>query len=140
MALSCRDEAPALDRFSEAYRKLQSEVRCRIEKEVFRVDAGIYGYTTVTQADALADALSLGPGMRLLDIGAFRGWPGLYLAGRTGCRAVLIDLPVAALREALVRSRRQRLEDRCSFLAGTGTALPFRPRVFDAIVHTDVLC
>ena len=29
------------------------------------------------------------PLTRLLDVGSGRGWPGLYLAGRTGCRVVL---------------------------------------------------
>ena len=37
--------------------------------------------------------------VRLLDLGAGRGWPGLYLAVRTGCQVVLSDVPLEGLRQ-----------------------------------------
>ncbi len=110
-----------------------------MEREVFGANEGIRGYTTVAQADALATRLALGPGMRLLDVGAGRGWPGLYLARTTGCQVILSDLPLPALREGRRRAHRRRLQKRSSFLAASGTHLPFRTAAFDAIVHTDVL-
>jgi cyclopropane fatty-acyl-phospholipid synthase-like methyltransferase len=75
--------------------------------------------------------------MRLLDIGAGRGWPGLQVARLSGCTAVLTDVPAVGLREAMHRAARERI--RASFLRATGADQPFRPRSFDAIVHTDVL-
>jgi hypothetical protein len=56
------------------------------------------------QADTLASGLGLSAGDRLLDLGTGRGWPGLYLAARTGCRVVLADLPLDGLRVAAVHA------------------------------------
>ncbi len=126
-------------RFSAVYSRPQTKAELAMEMEVFGASEGMRGYTTVAQVDALAERLALRPGMRLLDIGAGRGWPGLHLARTTRCRVVLTDLPPAALRNGMERARRRRLDRRCSFLVASGNSLPFRPRVFDAVVHTDVL-
>ncbi len=127
------------ERFSVIYGRPQSEAELLVEREVYGSTIGVRGYTTIAQADALAERLDLHRGMRLLDIGAGRGWPGLHLARKTGCQVVLSDLPPAAPRSALARARRQRLDDRCSFLVASATLLPLRPETFDAIVHTDTL-
>ena len=125
--------------YSVFYARPQTEADLAVEREVFGTNFGIRGYTSVDQADALAERLDLRPGARLLDIGAGRGWPGLYLARKSGCQVVLTDTPAPALLTAARSARRQGLWERCSFLLATGTHLPFRPRAFDAIVHTDVL-
>ncbi len=127
------------ERFSGVYGRPQTEAELAVEREVYGASEGVCGYTTIAQADALATRLALRPGMRLLDIGAGRGWPGLYLARTTGCQAILSDLPMPALREGMRRADRHHLEERSSFLVASGTHLPFRARSFDAIVHTDVL-
>ncbi len=128
-----------VDRSSAVYARPQTKAELAMEMEVFGASEGVRGYTTIAQADALAERLALRPGMRLLDVGAGRGWPGLYLARTTRCRVVLTDLPPAALRNGMERARRRRLDERCSFLVSSGTHLPFRPRTFDAVVHTDTL-
>ena len=127
------------ERFSAVYDRPQTQADLAVEREVFDANEGICGFTTVAQADVLATRLALRPGMRLLDIGAGRGWPGLYLARISGCQAVLIDLPLPALREGMQRAHRHRLQERSTFLTASGTHLPFRPRSFDAVIHTDAL-
>ena len=94
----------------------------------------------MAQADLLGDTLGLGPGERLLDLGAGRGWPGLYLAVRSACDVVLSDVPVEGLRLALGRADTERTSGRVAAVASSARALPFQPGVFDAVVHTDVLC
>lgn len=135
-----RNEREITERFAERYRAAEAGVTREIELAVIGGDWGANGYTTVAQADQLARLLGLGPGVRVLDLGAGRGWPGLYLAASTGCTAVLADVPVAGLVSAMARAAREQLSGRAVAAAASARRLPFRPAVFDAIVHTDVLC
>jgi cyclopropane fatty-acyl-phospholipid synthase-like methyltransferase len=111
-----------------------------VERLVIGSDFGADGYTTIDQADELARRLDLHAGMRLLDLGCGQGWPGLYLAMRTGCQVVLSDVPLDVLRSAHARAVREQLDTRCAVVAASGSHLPFASETFDAIVHTDVLC
>ena len=134
----CERETAA--HFAVRYRAAPDEVSRRIERAVIGGDWGANGYTTLAQARLLGRELALQPGARLLDLGAGRGWPGLYLAKVTGCQAVLADVPVEGLRAAAARAQRENLAARAAAVAGSARALPFAPATFDAIVHTDVLC
>jgi SAM-dependent methyltransferase len=138
--MATREERDTVDRFRGRYGEDRTEVVLGIERAVIGGDWGANGYTTMAQADLLGDALGLAPGVRLLDLGAGRGWPGLYLAVRTGCDVVLSDVPVEGLRLALGRADAERAHGRVAAVASSARALPFRQRVFDAVVHTDVLC
>ncbi len=135
-----REERDTRQRFADRYREDRTDVVTRVEQVVIGGDWGANGYTTTQQADHLADRLHLGAGVRLLDLGAGRGWPGLYLAVRTGCRVVLTDVPVEGLRHALSRTAAERVNDRVTALVASARALPLRACMFDAVVHTDVLC
>ncbi|MEX1254517.1 MAG: class I SAM-dependent methyltransferase [Dehalococcoidia bacterium] len=127
-------------KFEGCYRAPVGTPRDAIQREVFGANTGVNGYTTIAQADGLAKRLGLGPGKRLLDVGAGEGWPGLYLARTTGCEVVATDVPVPGMRTALARAREQELLSRVDCIAASGTHLPFRAQAFDAAVHTDVLC
>lgn len=118
---------------------LRSKAARRVDIELYGSDVGASGYTTMEQADTLAERLRLVPGMRLLDIGAGLGWPSVYLAGTTGCDVVATDIPADSLPQAALRADAQQVMDRATFVFASGTHLPFQARVFDAIVHTDVL-
>lgn len=135
-----RFEREIAEHFAERYRASPAEVSHQIELAVIGGDWGANGYTTLAQANLLARQLGLRPGIRLLDLGAGRGWPGLYLAAATGCQVVLADVPVEGLRAAAARAQRESLTDRVAPVAASAQALPFAPASFDAIVHTDVLC
>lgn len=127
-------------RFTERYQAGHAEVSRRVELAVIGGDWGANGYTTMAQAGVLASRLALQPGARLLDLGAGRGWPGLYLAAATGCQVVLADVPIEGLRTAAARARSEQLAGRTGLALASARALPFAPAAFDAIVHTDVLC
>jgi cyclopropane fatty-acyl-phospholipid synthase-like methyltransferase len=135
-----RSEQEIAARFAERYRAEQAGVTRQIEQAVIGGDWGANGYTSRAQAGLLARLLELRPGVRLLDLGAGRGWPGLYLAASTGCQVVLADIPVQGLVSAMARATREQLSGRAAAAAASARRLPFRPAVFDAVVHTDVLC
>ena len=133
-----REEVGVLDRFGKRY-GTTSPVLIELERAVLGTDYGANGYTPLAQARTLCDKLGLRTGERLLDIGAGCGWPGLYIASRTGCEVVVTDLPMPGMRRALGRIRSDGLASAWAVVA-TARHLPFPPRSFDAVVHTDVLC
>ena len=135
-----RQEREANARFSQRYGEQRGDVVRAIELAVVGGDWGANGYTTIAQADRLADMLELDPGSLVLDIGAGRGWPGVYLAATTGCSVVMTDLPVEGLVSGRDRSQRDGLGDRTWSVNANARDLPFAPKTFDAVVHTDVLC
>lgn len=134
-----KDERDARNHFAQRYSPQPDDVLDVVERAVLGVAWGANGFTTLAEANTLADRSGLNEGSHLLDIGTGRGWPGLYLAQKTGCRATLSDLPFEGLRRALDRAARERLEVTAAVVA-SAKELPFADRSFDAVIHTDVLC
>lgn len=126
--------------FLAYYGKKPTRAELAVEREVFGINAGIVSYTTPEQANELAGALELKPGVRLLEIGAGTGWPGVYLTKETNCEAVLTDVPAVGIRLAAKRAAQQGLQLNVAGVVAAGSRLPFRARSFDAVVHCDVLC
>lgn len=111
-----------------------------LERSVLGCDYGGTSWTTRREADRIAELLELRPGVRLLDVGAGAGWPGLHLAHVTGCDVVLADLPVVGLQIALARAAADGIKERCRAVVADGATLPFGESSFDALSHSDVLC
>ncbi len=135
-----RRDRDTLNRFVERYGEWKDDVAALVERDVIGVSVGLNGYTTPKQAAALIRRLSLRPGMRVLDLGAGNGWPGVHIAVDARCRVTLADIPRPALLSAAARAKRARVSRRCDAILASAVALPFRPASFDAIVHTDVMC
>jgi 2-polyprenyl-3-methyl-5-hydroxy-6-metoxy-1,4-benzoquinol methylase len=138
--MTVSDELQARAFFEQRYGISATPLLGEIERRVIGGDWGANGYTTMAQADQVARGLGLSAADRLLDLGTGRGWPGLYLAARSGCRVVLADLPLEGLQVAAARARAERLADRAAMVVAGASGLPFQPGSFDAIIHTDVLC
>ncbi|HEY5640105.1 MAG TPA: class I SAM-dependent methyltransferase [Dehalococcoidia bacterium] len=132
-----KKRAELLDRFSSRYAEEGTDAGLQVERKVIGANVGANGYTTLAQADRLVEALNLSPTSHLLDLGSGRGWPGLHLAARAGCHAVLIDVPEAAVRTA--RGRSAEASDQVAVARASATHLPFAARSFDAICHADTL-
>ncbi len=97
-------------------------------------------WTTLEEADALVDLLGLRRGSLLLELGAGAGWPGLYLAKRSLCRAVLVDLPEVGLAIARERAEADGIAERIEVIVADAAAPPLPAASFDAINHSDLLC
>lgn len=127
-------------RLAQRYLASGSNALIDAEIEVLGSDYRANGYTTRTQADELGRLLDLEPGTALLDLGAGCGWPGLYLAERSGCDVASYDPMHEGLDVSRARAKKDGIESRHLAVRGHGDALPFRSRSFGAVVHTDVLC
>lgn len=129
-----------MERFAARYRVAGTDLIKKIERASCGCDYGATSWTTRIEADEAAALLGLAPGKRLLDIGSGSGWPGIYMAGRTGCDVVLSDLPLEGLRLAAERAAEDGLAAACSVVMADAAALPFPDGWFDAVSHSDVLC
>ena len=126
--------------FEKSYEQGRLPAVRKLMQSVLGCDYGGTSWTTRSQADQIADSLELKPGVRLLDVGAGSGWPGLFLADTSGCDVTLVDIPVFALQQASERAAEDNLGQRCHTVAASGAALPFRDGAFDSVSHSDVLC
>jgi SAM-dependent methyltransferase len=139
--MACAHDAKAIAcRFERSYALGRAVAVRELERCVLGSDYGATSWTTRSEADRIAKRLALQPGVRLLDVGAGSGWPGLYLAQETGCDVTLADVPISGLRVAIERARSDGLVGRCLTVAADGAKLPFRDHAFDAVSHSDVLC
>ena len=98
--------------FGARYSVTGDAVFLEIERAVLGLDYQATGYTTRSEADDLGRKLELGPSSRLLDLGSGCGFPGLYLAARTGCSVVTVDPIATGAAVGRVRARKDGLAER----------------------------
>ena len=139
MSLTEREKAK-LDDFEAIYRNAHLPVMEAIERRICGCVYGATSWATRDEAEFIAAAIGLGPGIRLLEVGAGAGWPALYLAARSRCNVTLTDLPASGLRIARERAAADALADQCRIVRADAAALPFADASFDAINQSDVLC
>lgn len=134
------EEQAQTKRFDELYVRAESPVMQLIERRVCGCNYGSNSWTTRAEAEKIAALLRLRPSLRLMDVGAGSGWPGLHMAAATGCDLVLVDLPLAGLRIAAQRASKDRISGTCWIVVADAAFLPFQDGSFDAISHSDLLC
>lgn len=139
MARTAEDRALS-EQFAQSYRRSQTAVMQRIERAVCGCAYGGTSWATRQEAEDIGATLDLRPGRRLLEVGAGSGWPGLYLADRSGCDVILVDIPLDGLRIAGTRAIEDQIAGACWLAVADGAALPFESSSIDAVTHADVLC
>ena len=82
----------------------------------------------------LAELLELRREDCVLDVAAGHGASARYLTGALQCRVETLDLSTANLQRARQSSEEAGLDGTVRFLAGDAEALPYRDRVFDAVL------
>lgn len=127
-----------IEEFNRRYQMLGEPPFIAAERRATGCDYGASSYTTVGEADDLADRLDLRPGKRLLEIGGGAGWPGVYMASARGCDLIVTDPAVEGLKMARARMRADGIAG--AAVAAAGERLPFRDRMFDAATSSDVFC
>ena len=141
MAFCCTESEIALKRrFEDVYERTKTATMQTIERQVCGCDFGGNSWTSKDQAEALIPVLGLKHSSNLIDLGAGAGWPGLYLAKKSGCSVTLVDLPEIGLQIAKQRAEEEGLADRVSIKIADAADLPFSVGSFDAISHSDLLC
>ncbi|MBN1264184.1 MAG: methyltransferase domain-containing protein [Anaerolineales bacterium] len=79
------------------------------------------------------------PHFRVLDVGSGAGATACYLAQKTGCEVVGIDLHPKMVELGRARARRKGLEHRITFQQGDVQSLPFEEETFDIVLCESVL-
>ncbi len=134
------EEQAQTDRLESSYSNLQLDVMLSIERSVCGCDYGGNSWTTCEDAQRMETMLGLRPGLRLLDVGAGSGWPGIYIADRSGCNLVLVDLPLVGLKIAAERAYEDQIAGTCWVACADAARMPFNDESFDALSHSDLLC
>lgn len=105
----------------------------------YPAELGTDGYVTRSQLNQLAQALQVGPGARIADLGCGRGGPGQLIARITGAALVGIDFSEVALQQARDRARQLGISDAVSYKAGTFDSTGLDPSNCDAAMSVDVI-
>jgi SAM-dependent methyltransferase len=140
MTSQSADHGDCCEAFSESYNLSSLPAMRRVEQSVLGCNYGGTSWTTSEQAREMISMTGVRAGQSLLDIGAGSGWPALFVARESGCRATLLDIPMNALEQARRRAEDDGISDRIETVAGSGAALPFEDACFDIVSHSDVLC
>jgi len=85
-----------------------AEFRRRLYLEAFGdeylEDAASDGYVTRSELSEMVDALGIGPGQKIADLGCGRGGPGQWIALASGAALIGIDFSEVALEQARTRA------------------------------------
>jgi ubiquinone/menaquinone biosynthesis C-methylase UbiE len=118
-----------------------AEFRRRLYEEAFGeeypADEATDGYITRSELREMADALHVGQGQKIADLGCGRGGPGNWIAGATGAALVGIDFSDVALEQA--RARVRGIGITCSYQSGTFDATGLEPASVDGAFSIDVI-
>lgn len=88
--------------------------------------------------DELIEMCGIDSGSRVLEVGCGVGITTSTLAGRIGCRVVALDRNFMMLSRARDRARREGVDARVIFVCAEAEHVPFRGRVFDAVMSESV--
>jgi SAM-dependent methyltransferase len=139
-----RSGASTAQAFDRSHRgRMRSAAVERIYRSAFGDDypAGAQpnAFYSRTTLQLLVNALGLGPGRVVADLGCGHGGPGLWAAQQTGARLIGIDLSPAGVELAGRRAAEMGLSEQASFRVGDVTATGLPDSSCDAAMSLDVL-
>ena len=129
--------------FSATFASPASAVEARIWATVFGeeypAELEPYSYTSRSELACIADAVHVAPGELLVDVGAGRGGPGLWVAATTQAAYIAIDIASTALQAVEERAARLGLGDRVRTQEGSFEQLPLGDGEASAVMSIDAL-
>ena len=129
--------------FNEVFASPASVVQSRVWAAVFQdeypAEVEPYSFTSRSELARFADEIRLAPRELLVDIGAGRGGPGLWVAAVTHASYLAVDIASTALSEVITRARSLGLADRVNVAEGTFETLPLEDGEAAAVMSIDAL-
>jgi len=132
------EERKGLD-YSTLHR-LDSKANQLIRKSIWGdQDIGQQSFITPWYLDELIRKTGIVDDTYVLDIGSGVGGPDIYIAEKTGCRIMGIDISDVGIERARKFANDSGLSDRVTFHLGDGMEMPFPDSTFDAAISIDVM-
>src|SRR5258708_15531513 len=100
---------------------------------------GQFSFSNTAHLRRLAARLTLAPGVLLADLCCGNGGPGLYLAGRSGCRLVAVDWAMAGVAQGQRQTAALGRAGLAQFVVADITRPLFRDACLDAVMNIDGL-
>ena len=129
--------------FSEVFTQPESPVEAEVWAQAlgdeYPAELAPYSYTTRTELTRIAREVHVSAGDLLVDVGAGRGGPGLWVAATTGASYCAVDIAQSGLDEVQRRAERLGLADRVQTRLGRFEELPFADGEVPAVMSIDAL-
>jgi SAM-dependent methyltransferase len=129
--------------FSAAFAAPASTVEARVWATVFGdeypAELEPYSYTSRSELAEISTSVQVGQHDLLVDVGAGRGGPGLWVAATTGASYLAVDIAPTALAAVTERAARLGLADRARTAEGSFEDLPLADGEASAVMSIDAL-
>jgi ubiquinone/menaquinone biosynthesis C-methylase UbiE len=126
--------------YDASYGGFAEEIYRAIRQEAFGEDIGQNSWLTADEFRRFLGWLELTPASKLLDIGCGSGGPALFIAQRSGCGVVGVDVNEKGVKVANEQAQAYGLTSLAKFKHVDGSkSLPFEKEIFDAIVCIDAI-
>jgi ubiquinone/menaquinone biosynthesis C-methylase UbiE len=129
------------DLYNSAYTNYASDPYRQVRIETYGQDFGQTSWVTTEESAEIPRLLGLRPDSSVLEVGCGSGGYALYLAEKTGCQIVGVDINEPGIRSAKELGQTSALGSRARFeQCDVSKNLPFDGETFDAVFSNDVLC
>ena len=125
--------------FAAPASRVQERVFATVFGDEYPAEVNPYSYTSRSELARIADEVHVSPQELLVDVGAGRGGPGLWVAAVTGASYRAVDIAPTALAEVITRAESLGLADRVSTAQGSFEQLPLADEEAAAIMSIDAL-
>jgi SAM-dependent methyltransferase len=133
--------AAKVDLYNSSYSNYELAVYRDVRIETYGEDFGQTSWVTTEESREIPRLLELTSNSDVLEVGCGSGRYALYLAEKTGCHVLGVDINKEGIRNANELARANDLTTRARFeTADASQGFSFADEAFDAVYANDVLC